>query len=82
MRKTSAIVIGVTFGALVLFDIIVYLQSGSNATISIIMRDWGCQIMTFTFLAGFIFGHMFWPQRPKKRDPHVLTASDIVKRVK
>lgn len=50
------------------YDFYAYLQEGQEGTISyLIITDWSRNYPAFTFLIGFIMGHLFWPLSSKKR---------------
>lgn len=49
------------------YDAYVFFTEGQDATISsVIITDWALNYPAFTFLVGFIMGHLFWPLSKKK----------------
>lgn len=45
----------------VIYDFVAYAIGGYNATISKVMKDAYAYYPTIAFIAGFICGHIFWP---------------------
>lgn len=68
-RGYSQIAIVVTIVGVLLFDAWVFVMGGQDATISsVIITDWAYNYPAFTFLAGFVCGHLWWPLSKKKHE--------------
>lgn len=67
LRKVTGYVIGLIVLAILGYDVYAYLEGGQDATISsVIITDWALNYPAFTFLVGFVMGHLFWPLSKKK----------------
>lgn len=62
----SAVAILVAFLALIVFDVYVFMDGGTEATISHTILVWSYKYPFFTFTCGFLMGHLFWRIRDTK----------------
>lgn len=60
IKNAAAIFLGVLIVAVIIFDVYVILKGGTEASISHQIIIWSYQYPAFTFLTGFVFGHLFW----------------------
>ena len=51
---------------LALLDVVLFLQHGVDATFSRVIVHWAERNPAIAFAAGFLCGHLFWPQRLRK----------------
>jgi hypothetical protein len=70
-RKSTAIILAVVTGVLVVWDIVVvFLNNESNDSISRVIQGFGQSNWAIPFAFGMIFvGHFFWPGRPLVAQP-------------
>lgn len=67
MKKLTGNVIALFIIGLIIYDIVVFILHGQEATVShLIITDWSRNYPVFTFAVGFIMGHFFWRLRPKR----------------
>ena len=64
----AAIFIIVTILAIAIFDTYLILDEGTNASISNQLIEWSYDYPAFTFIMGFVMGHLFWFISNRKRD--------------
>lgn len=64
-RWTVAFIMG-AIGAIAIWDVIAIMGGGSEASISHTMIVWSYEYPAFTFLMGFVMGHLFWRVRGTK----------------
>jgi len=71
LKITTAIILASLPILLGLYDLVAYLVSGPKATFSTVILRWSEDHFGLTLLtmwaSGFLQGHVFWPQRRKKR---------------
>lgn len=66
ITKISVIVF--IIGILV-YDVYAYYQGGQEATVShLVITDWSRNYPAFTFMVGFVMGHLFWALKPNIKD--------------
>jgi len=63
MKKTP-IVLALSIGALLLYDMIALILWGAGETVSVVMLEFSKSYPIIPFLAGVACGHLFWPQVP------------------
>lgn len=59
-KKLTAIFIGVAILIIAAYDVYAILAGGSEASISHTMILWSYKYPVFTFMMGFVMGHLFW----------------------
>lgn len=67
-RQTTALIIGLVIGVLIIYDVYALFVKGGGveATLSKVIVDTASQNSFVGFLAGFLCGHWFWPQKVKE----------------
>lgn len=64
---TALVIVGVVV-ILIVYDLVVYVTKGNNATISRVILDTARArpgfMLLFAFAFGVLFGHLFLPQTP------------------
>jgi hypothetical protein len=63
MSTVTRVLIIVAIIALAIYDIVALAYGGVEATISFILLDWSYKCPALPFAAGFLCGHLFWPNR-------------------
>jgi hypothetical protein len=68
-RRTRIFII-VALVAIFLYDVIAMVRGGDEAAISFQVVLWSYQYPAFTFISGFIMGHLFWriKDKPQTKD--------------
>lgn len=67
IREITQYAIALIILGIFAYDAWAFIQGGQDATISsVIITDWAYNYPAFTFLIGFIMGHLFWPLSKKK----------------
>ena len=66
MRHWTIILLASISVLLIGWDVWVYLADGSQATISVVVRDVAQTYPSVPFLLGVLSGHMLWPLPSKK----------------
>ena len=59
-KKYTVYFIGLVIVAIAVYDVIVIVNGGTEASISHTMIVWSYKYPVFTFLMGFVMGHLFW----------------------
>lgn len=73
-KVTALVIVGIIVG-LMLYDLVVYVRVGNDATISRVVLDVASRsavfVVCFVFSLGVLVGHLFLPQtvRGKRADP-------------
>lgn len=68
MRKLTQAILCFVTTSLIGYDAYVYRNSGTNATISAVVRDLAVEWPVAAVAIGTVIGHLFWPLTPRK-DP-------------
>jgi len=63
-KKLTAIFVVLTIVGIGVFDVYVFTQGGTEATVSWTIFTWGHKYPAFTFFMGFVMGHFFWQMKP------------------
>lgn len=66
LRNWTAVIIIFTFFILVIYDIYVFVVGGLPVTISDVYVNWSVDRPYLLVGAGYLLGHLTWPQRVKK----------------
>ena len=67
MRDKTKLFTALAIGAMLVYDVYAYMQGGQDATISsVVITDWSKNYPAFTFMVGFLMGHLFWPLKKEK----------------
>jgi len=67
VRKLTKIFIAVTIVVMLAFDVYVWNAGGTEATISWTVFEWSHQYPAFTFMIGFVMGHLFWQMKGQSK---------------
>ncbi len=65
-RGVTKIFLLILIAAIAIFDSYVFIQGGTEATISHVLMSWSYAHPAFTFSIGFVCGHLFWRIRDVK----------------
>jgi hypothetical protein len=66
LRKLTQFVTAAFIAGLLVYDIYAYIKGGQEATVShLVIKGWAKDYPAFTFLVGFVMGHLFWPLKNK-----------------
>lgn len=57
------------------YDAWVIKEGGVEASISYTMISWSYSFPAFTFLMGFVAGHLFWVIRARKPDAKIIDSN-------
>lgn len=64
--KHTKIFIGVSLFVIIIWDVFVLVEGGTQSSISHTLISWAYQFPSFPFLAGFVMGHLFWKMKDTK----------------
>ena len=67
-RRVTVVILAGLAALLIAWDVYVYLAAGSEATISVVLRDAAAAHPVIPFALGVIAGHILWPP-PRRRVP-------------
>lgn len=67
---TSVVSVGAVI-ALVTYDVVTYAAGGPSTTISRVVLDFASQHPAVTFAAGFLMGHILWPQTKRVKRENI-----------
>lgn len=59
-RRYTVIFIVVIAAVIAIYDVVAIQQGGTEASISHTFIEWSYKMPAFTFLFGFVMGHLFW----------------------
>lgn len=59
-KTMTAIFIAVVIVAIIVYDVYIILTAGKAASISWVLIEYSYDAPVFTFLIGFVCGHVFW----------------------
>ena len=65
-KQMTVIFIGIVFVAITVWDVLAISHGGTEASISSTFIMWSYKFPAFTFLFGFVCGHLMW--RMKSND--------------
>lgn len=65
-KKITIILIMAVAVLLIGYDVLAIAKGGTEASISSILINFSYKMPMFTFLFGFMCGHIFWRMRPNK----------------
>lgn len=65
-QKATMIFIGIIILAIAAWDIFVLVDGGTESSISYVLMTWAYKYPVFTFMMGFVMGHLFWRIRNVK----------------
>lgn len=74
-RKYTVIFIGCSLTAIFIYDVLAIANGGTESSISHTMIVWSYKYPAFTFLMGFVMGHLFWRVRETKELTEVTGGS-------
>lgn len=66
-RKYTVYFIGFMILSIAIYDVVAISQGGTEASISHVMIEWSYKHPVFTFMFGFVSGHLFWRVRQTKK---------------
>jgi hypothetical protein len=66
MKKITIWVIILTIASLVIYDGLVILSEGTEASISSVIIVAAYELPMIPFVSGFLCGHFFWRMKPNK----------------
>ena len=55
----------IVIAVMVIYDIFAFSQAGTHGTISWTIYEWSHEYPAFSFLMGFVMGHLFWQMKNK-----------------
>lgn len=61
LKSYTRIFIFVTVAVIAIYDVWVISKGGPETSISVMMQKWAYEFPPFTFIMGFVMGHLFWP---------------------
>lgn len=68
MKKITYYFIPLAILGILAYDAYAYITAGQSATISyVIIEEWAHDYPAFTFIIGFVMGHLFWPLAKVKK---------------
>lgn len=69
-QRATRIFIVCSLAAIFAYDIVAMIKGGDEAAISFQVILWSYQYPAFTFICGFIMGHLFWrvKDKPQTKD--------------
>lgn len=67
IKNITKIFIVVSIVVIILFDMYVFMDGGTKATISWTMFTWAHSYPIFPFSMGVIMGHLFWQMDARKK---------------
>jgi len=65
-KMTSIVIIGI-IALITIYDVYAWNVGGTEGTISWKIFEWSHEYPAFTFLMGFVMGHLFWQMKGLKR---------------
>ena len=78
-KQLTIIFIAVVFIAIAIWDVLAISQGGTEASISSTIITWTYKFPAFTFLMGFIMGHLFWRMKPNDETKFIDQKKEEVK---
>jgi hypothetical protein len=63
-KKITIIIIISTASLLIGYDVLAIAKGGTEASISSVLINFSYKMPMFTFLFGFLCGHIFWRMKP------------------
>ncbi len=67
VKTLTKIFIMAVIALIAVFDVYVWNEGGTEATISWTIFEWSHQYPAFTFLMGFAMGHLFWQMKGQQK---------------
>jgi len=65
-KRWTVVFIAATFLSILIYDTVAIMGGGTESSISHVITVWSYRFPAFTFLMGFVMGHLFWRTRPTK----------------
>jgi hypothetical protein len=78
-KQLTIIFMAVMFCAIAVWDVLAISQGGTEASISSTIITWTYKFPAFTFLMGFIMGHLFWRMKPNDETKFIDQKKEEVK---
>jgi len=75
LKKKTVYFIALTIMLIAIWDVYAIVNGGTEASISHTMIVWSYKYPAFTFLMGFVMGHLFWRVRETKELTEVTGGS-------
>lgn len=75
-KKNTVYFIVLTIVLIAIWDVYAIVNGGTEASISHTMIVWSYKYPAFTFLMGFVMGHLFWRVRETKELTEVTGGSN------
>lgn len=69
--KRAAWIIAITIVALIFIDAWLIIDGGTEESISFQIIEWSYDYPAFTFMMGFVMGHLFWVISDRKKNKEV-----------
>ena len=66
IARITHLVLFITVGALIVYDIYAVKVGGTEASISWAVASWAYDMPALVFGVGFVCGHLFWQMKPRK----------------
>lgn len=66
MKKWTIVFVWVILILIFVYDVIAIMVDGTEGSISHLLIVWSYNYPVFTFLVGFVMGHLFWRVRSTK----------------
>lgn len=70
-RTYTVYFIGFIILAIAVYDVLAISQGGTEASISHVMIEWSYNHPVFTFVFGFVSGHLFWRTLDTKKTKEI-----------
>ena len=66
MKKVTGLILVTVVSLLTVYDVIAIAKGGTEASISSVIITFAYKMPMFSFLFGFVCGHLFWRMRTNK----------------
>jgi len=66
MKKVTGLILVSAVALLIIYDVVAIAKGGTEASISSVIIAFSYKMPMFTFITGFVFGHLFWRMRTNK----------------
>lgn len=66
MKKTPIFIFSLIL-LIIFYDVWVIINYGAQESISAYVIEWSYSMPAFSFLTGFVMGHLFWRMKKNKR---------------
>lgn len=66
MKKITGLILVAVVALLIVYDVVAIAKGGTEASISSVIISFSYKMPMFSFIFGFICGHLFWRMRTNK----------------